>query len=206
MGIFEDVKQAVNIEEAARCYGLSVKNGIALCPFHNERTGSLKLYSDHFHCFGCHEHGDVIKLTGQLLRLSPIDSARRLAADFNVIIHDDNTNKHHTYHRTGQAVLKTPTPHETENNAYRLICRYCDYLEHNLKAYAPHNPQEPIHPLFLEAINNIELFRYYKEIFINESFEERMSFISSNAAMLDRIYYVLSPEEQREGGELYESA
>ena len=45
-----------------------------------------------------------------------------------------------------------------------------------------------------------------KEIFINESFEERMSFISSNAAMLDRIYYVLSPEEQREGGELYESA
>lgn len=206
MSIFDDVKQAVSIEDAARCYGLTIKNGITLCPFHNERTGSLKLYSDHFHCFGCHEHGDVIKLTSQLLRLSPIDSAHRLAADFNVIIHDDYTNKYHTYRSTGQAIPKAPTPYEIENNAYRLICRYCDYLEHNLKAYAPRTPQEPIHPLFLEAINNIELFRYYKEIFINESFEERMSFISSNAAMLDRIYYVLSPAEQREGGELYESA
>lgn len=206
MSIFEDVKQAVSIEEAACYYGLSVKNGIALCPFHNERTGSLKLYRDHFHCFGCHEHGDVIKLTGQLLRLPPIDSARRLAADFNVIIHDDNTNKHHIYHRTGQAVSKAPRPYETENNAYRLICRYCDYLEHNLRAYAPHTPQEPIHPLFLEAINNIELFRYYKEIFIYESFKERMNLISSNAATLDRIYHLLSLSEQREEDELYESA
>lgn len=206
MSIFEDVKQAVSIEDAARCYGLTVKKGIALCPFHNELTGSMKLYSDHFHCFGCHEHGDVIKLTGQLLKLSPIDSARRLATDFNVIIHDGYTNKHNTYRSTGQAVPKAPTSYETENNAYRLICRYCDYLEHTLRAYAPNTPQEPIHPLFLEAINNIELFRYYKEIFINESFEERMSFISSNATMLDRIYYVLSLAEQRKGGELFESA
>lgn len=71
MSIFEDVKQAVSIKDAARCYGLTVKKGIALCPFHNELTGSMKLYSDHFHCFGCHEHGDVIKLTGHLLKLSP---------------------------------------------------------------------------------------------------------------------------------------
>lgn len=33
-----------------------------------------------------------------------------------------------------------------------------------------------------------------------------MSFISSNAAMLDRIYYVLSLAEQRKGSELFESA
>lgn len=57
--------------------------------FLDRGAGSLKLYHDHFYCFGCGEHGDVIKLTGKLLGLSPIDSARRLADDFNVIIHDD---------------------------------------------------------------------------------------------------------------------
>ena len=102
--------------------------------------------------------------------------------------------------------MKSKTTHTGSYAAIVTIWSTTYGLEHNLRAYAPNTPQEPIHPLFLEAINNIELFRYYKEIFINESFEERMSFISSNAAMLDRIYYVLSPAEQREGGELYESA
>jgi hypothetical protein len=41
------------------------ENFISLCPFHNEKTPSLYIYSDSnsFHCFGCQEHGDVIKLT-----------------------------------------------------------------------------------------------------------------------------------------------
>ena len=49
----------------------------------------MKLYHDHFYCFGCGEHGDIIKLTDKLLGLSPIDSVKRLASDFNVLIHDD---------------------------------------------------------------------------------------------------------------------
>jgi DNA primase len=32
---------------------------VGLCPFHNERTGSFKVYADHYHCFGCNQHGDV---------------------------------------------------------------------------------------------------------------------------------------------------
>lgn len=89
MNIFEEVKAAVDINTAAEYYGLNVRKDTALCPFHNEKTGSFKLYHDHFYCFGCGEHGDVIKFTGKLLGLSPIDSAKRLASDFNVLIHDN---------------------------------------------------------------------------------------------------------------------
>ncbi len=67
MNIFEEVKAAVDINTATEYYGLNVRKDTALCPFHNEKTGSLKLYHDHFYCFGCGEHGDVIKLTGKLL-------------------------------------------------------------------------------------------------------------------------------------------
>lgn len=35
------------------------KARVALCVFHGERTPSLHVYSDHFHCFGCGRHGDV---------------------------------------------------------------------------------------------------------------------------------------------------
>ncbi len=30
------------------------------CPFHGEKTPSFYVYDDHYHCFGCGEHGDVI--------------------------------------------------------------------------------------------------------------------------------------------------
>ena len=150
------------------------------------------LVSDHFHCFGCEEHGDVIRLTGQLLRLSPIDSARRLASDFNVIIHEDYSRQAHTYHRIIKPEPGTPTPKEIEKAAYRLICRYCDYLEHNIKAHASHGPEEQPHPLFVEAINNIEMFRYYKDLFIYESIDERMNFIYENSSLLDSISGKLS--------------
>lgn len=67
--------------EAARRYG-TVKHGFMRCPFHADRVPSLKLYGDHFHCFGCGAHGDVIDLTAGLLGCSKGEAARRLSADF----------------------------------------------------------------------------------------------------------------------------
>jgi hypothetical protein len=36
------------------------KHLMGLCPFHDERTPSFNVYTDHYHCFGCGRHGDVI--------------------------------------------------------------------------------------------------------------------------------------------------
>ena len=46
----------------------SGRNFTALCPFHNEKTPSFYLYTDsnHYHCYGCQAHGDVITLTMHL--------------------------------------------------------------------------------------------------------------------------------------------
>lgn len=41
-------------------YGLQVnRSGFCNCPFHNERTPSMKIYKDSYYCFGCGEHGDI---------------------------------------------------------------------------------------------------------------------------------------------------
>ena len=62
---FGEIKRTVPPIEAAQRYG-TVKHGFMRCPFHADRTPSLKLYGDHFHCFGCGAHGDVIDLTAWL--------------------------------------------------------------------------------------------------------------------------------------------
>ena len=54
MDLFTQVKMAVSVKEAAEYYGLEVKCGsMVCCPFHNDRTPSMKLNEDYFYCFGC---------------------------------------------------------------------------------------------------------------------------------------------------------
>ena len=63
MRIFEIIKENVNLREAAERYGVEVNHyGMALCPFHNDRYPSLYVADDHYHCFACGEHGDVMTL------------------------------------------------------------------------------------------------------------------------------------------------
>ena len=85
MRIFEIVKENINLQEAAELYGIDVNRyGKALCPFHNDRHPSLYVADDHYYCFACGEHGDVIDFVGRLFQLSPYDAARKLMADFHL--------------------------------------------------------------------------------------------------------------------------
>ena len=44
----------------------SGRNWKGCCPFHGEKTPSFYVYDDHFHCFGCGVHGDVISFVMQM--------------------------------------------------------------------------------------------------------------------------------------------
>ena len=85
MDVFEEVRRNVSVTEAARHYGLQPNRaGFVRCPIHGEKTPSLKLWEDHWYCFGCHAHGSVIDLVGQLFGLKPLEAVRRLDGDFSL--------------------------------------------------------------------------------------------------------------------------
>ena len=66
MNVFEAVKQSVTTRQAASFYGIRVgRNGMVCCPFHNDRTPSMKVDS-RFYCFGCGASGDVIDFSALL--------------------------------------------------------------------------------------------------------------------------------------------
>lgn len=87
-GIFQQVKDTVNIPEAAALYGCPPNRaGFIRCPFHgggNEKTPSCHLTERYFKCFACQEGGDVIKFTARLFDLSPLDAMKRLNTDFGL--------------------------------------------------------------------------------------------------------------------------
>ena len=85
MDLFTQIKMAVSVKEAAEYYGLEVNRGnMVCCPFHADRTPSMKLNEDYFYCFGCGAHGDVIDLVAKLFNLSSYDAAKKLAYDFGI--------------------------------------------------------------------------------------------------------------------------
>lgn len=70
MNVFEAVKQSVSTREVAEMYGIKVRrNGMACCPFHDDRNPSMKL-DNRFHCFGCGADGDAIDFVAKLYGLS----------------------------------------------------------------------------------------------------------------------------------------
>ena len=87
--IFDTLKARITVPQAAAYYGVRIgRNGMCCCPFHSDKTPSMKINETYYYCFGCHSTGDVIDFTARLFDLSPLEAAHRLAADFGI---DPNT-------------------------------------------------------------------------------------------------------------------
>ena len=52
--------------------------GMALCPFHNEKSPSMDIRKNFYYCYGCGAHGDVISLTMHLENLNFAQAVKRL--------------------------------------------------------------------------------------------------------------------------------
>lgn len=57
----EEIKDLYSMRGILERYGLPQPNraGFICCPFHKEKTASMKIYKKDFHCFGCGENGDI---------------------------------------------------------------------------------------------------------------------------------------------------
>lgn len=81
-GSYVDKDKAKNypIDQAAMNHGLQVRFDKIACPFHEDKTASLKLYKDNnsYYCFGCNKGGDVIDFVMSLQKISFIQAVKQL--------------------------------------------------------------------------------------------------------------------------------
>ena len=161
MNIFETVKSAIPVRQAAEYYGLQIcKNNMTCCLFHPDKHPSMKLNDDYYYCFGCGATGDVIDLTAQLFDLGKFEAAKKLASDFG--IDPDNP--------PAAAALAKPKHkiihafREDEQYCFRVICDYLHLLESWQKLYAPLTPDEPLDDRFVEACQMKDYIEYLADI------------------------------------------
>ena len=174
MTIYETIKAAISVKQAAEHYGLKVnRNGMACCPFHNDRHPSLKLNEDYFFCFGCGAKGDVIDLVARLFDLSGYEAAQRLVSDFGIST------------EPGQAAAASCKPkhlhirqfREDEMLCFRVLTDYLHLLEDWKVRYTPKTPDDEWDDRFVEACQMLDYIEYLADILTVGDLEERVAVV-----------------------------
>lgn len=79
------IRESLDMPSVARHYGLKPNRaGFVSCPFHGERTPSLKLYPARWKCFGCGEGGDAITFVMKLLGIDFRAAVAQISHDFGL--------------------------------------------------------------------------------------------------------------------------
>lgn len=161
------------------------------------RTPSLKLYDDHFHCYGYGKSGDVIALVAQRLNVSQFESAKIIINDFHLSEEELKINA------KPQLQLSY---REWERQTIRLLNQYRNYLELFKQIYAPKTPDEPVQDLFVESLHTLPKIEYYIDILTFEPLEMRQAFLKEYVNQLDEIEIKLDEYKRnypRMGGDSY---
>lgn len=182
---FKSIKTRLDLIDTARYYGVNITgNSMTNCLFHDDKNPSMKLYHDHFYCFGCGKHGDVIDFTAKLFGLSQYEAAKKLQSDFGISSESKPSIRQ---------AIKQLSQQEKEINAYKILNDYCKFLMKCRADYAPKTPDEPHHPLFIESLKKLDEYEYYCDIFITGTPAERKDFLETRKELLNDLNRKLHP-------------
>ena len=178
MSPFEAVKQNTSARQVAEFYGAKVnKNGMCKCPFHNDKTPSMKI-DDRFYCFGCHETGDAIDYVSKLFGIGLREAAIKICEDLS-IEYDKTTQK-------TKPVSKPIRPQKSEAQIFaeaqkyifKVLSDFHNMLKKWKKEYEPRSPDEEFHPHFVEALQEIDNVEYHLDTLLEGDETDRASLVS----------------------------
>ena len=144
---------------------------MTLCPFRDDRHPSARLYDEHFYCFACAAHGDVIDLTAKLLGIPVPEAIRRLEEDFGLSGNDSPQS------------VRPARSHLSRFRQDELLClstltEYERLLRGWKTEYAPKTPDDPIDVVvdnrFVEACQMLDYTEYLAGFLCAAGLEERV--------------------------------
>jgi hypothetical protein len=209
MNLFEQTKESVTARMAAENYGVKIsRNGMACCPFHNDKHPSMKI-DKNYHCFACGVGGDAIDFTARMFGMSQYDAAKKLIEDFHLPIE--------IHPGKGKTAKKPKLTEEQKQKAklIRLEKRFADWVKEStdtLSAYrkyltfwketfVPDPEQEEWNPLFVEALDNLQKIENYLDVLMSRDSEEKVAFFHARRKEVREIAERIAEYERGTSGE-----
>lgn len=148
----------------ARHYGFHPNHaGYICCPFHREKTPSLKIYPDKggWHCFGCGRGGTVIDFVMQLYNITFPQAVIRLSSDFGL----DVTPRRRTKKERSEILERRrqeQEDREKEREEYMRVAEEHRYWHEVSVVFAPDKSHpDYFHPLYCEAVKRLPALEWW---------------------------------------------
>lgn len=181
--VFDEIRNRVSMQDVAKFYGLQMSHSnMVCCPFHDDSKPSLKIYDDHFYCFGCGATGDCTGFAAKLFGIPQIEAAKKISYDFGLNLFN------------GEIAVPVNPRLKSENdfhiwlrNANLAVSEYYKKLREWREAYSPHNQWEQLHPLFVESLKKLDYVEYLADFFAYSSDREKKLFYKENGTDIIKI-------------------
>lgn len=156
-----EIKSRLTMTEVATQYGYTPsRSGFICCPFHGEKTPSLKIYDGDrgFSCFGCHKSGSVIDFVMELFGLDFRQACLRLNDDFRLGLSSDRPDKK----TVSEAVRKRQEEQRKRDEAeqYETELAEAFYQNRRIVEFFGDSPTKWDYPEYIRAANNLHYLKY----------------------------------------------
>ena len=159
---YQEIKQHVGMRQAVEFYGYTVdRQGRCLCPFHNDRKPSMKIYPNDrgYYCFSCGSGGDVITFVSRLYGLDNESSASKMIEDLSLPIKTEGFSYREKRERE-QRIRERKQREQFRKEAYTVLEVY-----RRLLCGAIRNPQDRH---FAEAAQELTIVEYRLDCLRND--------------------------------------
>lgn len=168
----QTIKDQLTMTDVATHYGYKPNRaGFIKCPFHTEKTASMKIYAGDkgYACFGCGANGDVISFVQKLFGLTFGDALRKIDTDFCLNIYGNKSfeelRRSHRQNQMLQAIKQRKEwKRQQAEKEYWSVFDKWKRLDENKRKYAPKTPDEQWSPLYIEALRKLPYIEYLLEM------------------------------------------
>lgn len=168
------IKSMISTPELFSFYGFQRnRSGFICCPFHGEKTPSMKVYDGDggYHCFGgCGAHGDALDFVRRYFSLSFKDAISKVNHDFGLGLPIGRESKEEQSKALAEIkarrmqAMAVNEEYESLKNAYYNALYEWIRLDSQRMKNAPQSIFEPLDDAFIEYLSKIEESRYRLDV------------------------------------------
>ena len=156
----EEIKEQYSMTEIISRYGLHPNRaGFIKCPFHTgDRTASMKIYKDSYHCFGCGANGDIFSFIQQMNNCDFKTAFLSLGGTYQK---PSFSSKMAVYRAQKQAEMRVKMQKKKEDDKH-----LCNLLIGAFRWGINHSP--PLSDAWCDNYNKLQYQLYLQETLMNE--------------------------------------
>lgn len=171
----DEIKEKYSMEEIVGRYGYRPNRaGFISCPFHKEKTASMKIYKTSYYCFGCGANGDVFTFVQHMEHISFKEAFYELGGEYPR--HDAKKGKFSQMRRKKKLENAAKTRLNKENRIRKKIYELSMEIElyrktiHENAPYIDESGDAVFPDSWCQAINKFE-YAYHKFVYLYEKRE-----------------------------------